>query len=313
MSRSPEEVTRQLVDGSLAVIVDNEPLAQTVRRSNPGVVVYSLESRNGTDRSLAEAVMMDYLGLVPTKRPKMHFQIDVLVLGAGVDDRIGNQLIPYCHANGWIFRPDGSVEQFAPDPNWDVAIAKLKPTEKQYLHNAVKRLPAGSVYVEIGTYKGGSAVLAASSNPGVRVFAVDIWAGENPDFEVFQRHTQFFDNITPIKVDREALDQGPKLIAEQLGVNLDELQIDLLFIDGDHSFKGLLTDLIVYEPYARRVCGHDHGLGNPVEAAVEYYYGSGWASRLWTRLPNQFRGRVHKYFRKEVRRQGGDSSIWHCP
>lgn len=313
MSNSPEEIADRLIDGSLVVIVDDDLLAQAIRRSNPGLAVYSLGSQAAADRDLAETVMLDYLGLVPTKRPQMHFQIDLLVLGSGATDRAADQLVPYCHVNGWIFQPDGSAERFFPDPAWDVPIAKLKPAEKQYLHRAVKNLPAGSVYVEIGTYKGGSAVLAASANPGVRVFAVDIWAGENPDFAVFKRHTQFFENISPIKVNLKALDQGPKLIADQLGIKPEELRIDLLFIDGDHSFKGLLTDLTVYEPYAKRVCGHDHGLGNPVEAAVEYYYGTGMARRLWTKLPTKLRGRVHKYFRKEVQRQGGDSSIWHRP
>lgn len=52
---------------------------------------------------------------------------------------------------------------------------------------------------------------------------------------------------------------------------------DLVFLDGDHSFQGIMTDIVCWEPKVRIggiLCGHDYG--NPkweVEQAVNQVYG----------------------------------------
>lgn len=250
---------------------------------------------------------------MPEYRPRMHFQIDLLVLGASVSSKFESEIRPFCHPGGAIFRDTKLLGRFTPEPTWDVGFAKLRPDEKKFLFNEVAKLPAGSVYVEVGTYRGGSAVLAALANPKIRIYAVDIWAGQNPDFEVFQRHTQYFPNIVPIRVPLERIESGPELIAAKENVKLTDLKIDFLFVDGDHSYNAVLKDLRIYDRYSKFVCGHDFSYGSDVHAAALNYY-NGWSNAF---PRNDVRVRIQrpilrigKILTQRIVRAPGDSTIW---
>jgi hypothetical protein len=69
-----------------------------------------------------------------------------------------------------------------------------------------------------------------------------------------------------------------ELILDATGMRSNDHWIDLLFIDGDHSFHGCLADLTNYGKYAKVIAVHDTNseyLG--VWQAVTEYFRSPWA------------------------------------
>lgn len=48
---------------------------------------------------------------------------------------------------------------------------------------------------------------------------------------------------------------------------------DLVYIDGDHSYEGMMRDIPMWEPKTRILAGHDYAVTNDgvIKAVVEYY------------------------------------------
>jgi len=308
-------LSNQLKKGSIVVIVDDNDFYEEVKFLNSEVFVYNMNSKEKYPLfGYGYLLCQKHLGKIPVKRPKMHFQIDFLYFGKVIPLSTMRQIFEFMHPGGYIFYSDRSFERYYPYPLWDTHIAKLKSDEKKFLYSQINKLPPHAVYVELGTYKGGSAVLASIANPSLQIFAVDIWQEQNPEFSIFERHTQFFNNITPIKVNLWNIEAGPELIANKLNIPLAKLSIDFLFIDADHSYNAVLRDLMIYSKYAKFICGHDFVVGNDVHLAVMSYFNLKnnffWKNQFFRRLLNIY----YRFFRnriKSVEKSPGDSSIWY--
>lgn len=105
----------------------------------------------------------------------------------------------------------------------------LTAIEAERLYEAACSLPKWGTILEIGSFKGRSAILFALS--GRDVTCVDPFTGE-PRFiqaeEVFKKNTSNYPNITLVK------DYSFNFITEQ--------KFDLIYIDGSHSFQSVRTD-----------------------------------------------------------------------
>lgn len=119
---------------------------------------------------------------------------------------------------------------------------------------------AQSVYsvVEIGCWKGRSTHALLSGCPGV-VFAVDHFHGspseaglhkeaKNGDlYEKFCKNLSGMRNLIVLR--RDSL-EAAKLFPPQ--------SIDMVFIDGDHSYEAVKADFLAWSPVAKKIlCGHD--------------------------------------------------------
>jgi predicted O-methyltransferase YrrM len=128
--------------------------------------------------------------------------------------------------------------------------------------------------VEIGSYLGASALalaagLKAAGNADAKVYCIDTWEnfgmseGERDTYAAFQANTApFADRVVPIRGWSTAV--APALL-QQVG------RIDLLFIDGDHSYDGVLADWRTFGPaLAPRaaVAFHDIGWAEGVQRVV---------------------------------------------
>ncbi len=150
--------------------------------------------------------------------------------------------------------------------------------------------------VEIGAYLGASAAafgtgLAQSSNRAARVYCVDTWnndamsEGQRDTMMVFLDNTaRFAPAIVPVR--GWSTDVAPS-IAKQAG------SIDLLFIDGDHSYDGCLADWRAYKGLlAPGACvvfhdiGWAEGVARVVDTEVRALVGEE------ARLPNLWWGRL---------------------
>lgn len=132
------------------------------------------------------------------------------------------------------------------------------PEEREMLFNLSKKMKKGSVIVEVGSHLGATSCMLALGNRNNKVFCVDTWRndtmpeGLRDTFGEFQKNIKDFANIIPLRG-----------ASEDVSKKFDE-KIDLLFIDGDHSYEGVKTDVFSWIPRCRDgaiVVFHDIGPG----------------------------------------------------
>jgi predicted O-methyltransferase YrrM len=143
------------------------------------------------------------------------------------------------------------------------------------------------VIVEIGTAKGGTLLLLArSAHPHATLISVDLPDGSFGEgypvwrIPVYRRFALPTQTLTLIRADSH-LDST----RERVRTALEGRQIDLLFIDGDHSYEGVRSDFEDYSPLVRAgglIAFHDIVEGPP-EAV-------GGVPRFWKELRERLGG-----------------------
>jgi len=154
--------------------------------------------------------------------------------------------------------------------------------ELEWLYDKAKGMDS---VVEIGSFKGRSTFVLASGCNGKngKVYAIDpfIFGGDwskflNPNlglkagddfFHAFMKNCGHFPHLVVIKkasVEAAALDAIP-------------LEVDMTFLDGDHSYEAVMADLKAWAPRTKKmICGHDFNdpMYPGVRQAVYEYFGA---------------------------------------
>jgi Methyltransferase domain len=168
----------------------------------------------------------------------------------------------------WLFRCDSRTR----------GIIRQGFDEAALLWKAVKAT-AGNI-VEIGRNKAGSTVLLAAAGPGRTVYSIDIRAKNNPKCQEY--------------LDRSENRERVRVLVTDSRQPLPDVTCGFLFIDGDHSFEGVLADVIAHWNSLQSVDG------KPALAAFhdalpnenfKWRDQDRHLSRFWTRLKNKFRSR----------------------
>ncbi len=144
--------------------------------------------------------------------------------------------------------------------------------EAQWLYLAAKEM--GSI-VEIGSYFGKSSHALLSGCPG-NVTCVDLWSAldwkENDTPEMAQaRFEKFVENTNQFW--NRSIKRANSLDAVK---DFADKSVDMVFIDGDHSYQAVKDDIAAWLPKARKlICGHDYNFyGWPdVKKAVDEIFG----------------------------------------
>jgi predicted O-methyltransferase YrrM len=144
----------------------------------------------------------------------------------------------------------------------------LPPQDIEFLFSVAAELPMGGTLVEIGSWMGLSAITMANAlyarrNMDGRIYCVDTWLGsaEHQDFDFIRRdemYQRFLSNLRTARADLVAEPvRAPSLEAAE---RFADGSIDILFIDGDHSYEACLDDMLHWIAKVRPgglVIGHD--------------------------------------------------------
>lgn len=164
-------------------------------------------------------------------------------------------------------------------------VASLQFDEAALLYRLARDAERGP-FVEIGRFKGGSTVVFASALPdGVELWSYDLHVALRPDMPGDALDAELLDALT-----RYDLEQKVHLVvADSRKVAFPADDIELLFVDGDHSYEGAKAD---YERWSALVRPGGHllfhdavdtgGYGNVypgVSRLVDEVDGDGWQRR----------------------------------
>lgn len=127
--------------------------------------------------------------------------------------------------------------------------------EKAFLQHLILSLPKNPLVLEIGTFRGWSAITMALARKDIRIITLDNLEGipeENFHISSFEIITNFKNN----NVERQIT--FIKSSSQDFNINK---KLDLIFIDGDHSFNGVKHDFKKFLPFVKEkgiVVFHDY-------------------------------------------------------
>lgn len=147
----------------------------------------------------------------------------------------------------------------------------MAPVDLQWLYDTAGKM---DTIVEVGSWMGKSTHALLSGCHGI-VTAVDHFKGTEWDMEhykkaiggdvydIFMKNVGHFKNL---KVLRMSSAEAAKEFSDK--------SIDMVFIDGDHSYDGVKNDLLLWRPKTKKLlCGHDWGSYPGVQKAVLEVFG----------------------------------------
>ena len=140
----------------------------------------------------------------------------------------------------------------------------------------------GAVFVEIGAWKGRSSIYMAEeiqhSGKKISFYTVDTFLGTEDEHETEEEikngtlYETYLKNIEPVKDIIKTIHKDSK----DAYADFADESIDFLFIDGDHTYKGMLKDLQLWHPKVKKggiIGGHDYTETTcGVKMAVDQYF-----------------------------------------
>jgi predicted O-methyltransferase YrrM len=173
------------------------------------------------------------------------------------------------------------------------AFGYLYQAELDLLRELVLDLPPNPVIVNIGAGAGTSGLLFLETRPDTIVYTIDIQNASSPlGCLTGERRVVDEAGLSHLLGHRwfqlEGRSQEIGKIWMGLASSLDHLEVDLLFIDGDHSFEGCMGDLMAW---------HSHVNNGGLIAVHDYDKEGAWVRQNpGTEVTDRIRGEVIKPF-----------------
>ena len=141
------------------------------------------------------------------------------------------------------------------------------------LRDIARRYASNGIIVEIGSYLGKSSnYLAGALTKGGHLYCIDPWFGEGgwikgKTGKETDTYNQFLSNMKSWTGKFTAL----RGYSTDVVKNWTQ-QIDLLWIDGDHTYEGCSSDIMLWYPFLKKdgwICLHDYDNPFGVKQAVQ--------------------------------------------
>lgn len=159
---------------------------------------------------------------------------------------------------------------------FEVAPSWTTMKERECLAKLSREVPKGGKIMEIGSLYGGSTSILALANPGAIVIAIDEFSWTPEGYKTASAE-QFIANMKELNIQNVSIRPEDSRV---FALHNSEGEVDLLFIDGGHSFEYVYSDINNFGKYAKVIALHD--FDNPfwksVREAVERYMteNEGW-------------------------------------
>lgn len=151
--------------------------------------------------------------------------------------------------------------------------------EGELLYNLAKKCQGKDCIVEIGSWKGVSTIeLAKGSKDGnkCKIYAIDPHTGspeQRKNNEKIWTFDIFKENIKKAKVDDLII---PIVKTSERAEKKWDKKIELLWIDGRHSYEFVLKDFLIWNKHLMEkgtIAFHDTSYGGPKKVVDKYLYG----------------------------------------
>lgn len=153
---------------------------------------------------------------------------------------------------------------------------------------AVDRAPLDSVstFAELGSFLGQStaymAGLIKTSDREIDFYAVDLWRVDpaNDHNKLIEKHGQdirgaFLDNMKACGVSEYVKDVQSLTTEAAAKFSAEGLQFDFIFVDANHTYKGVKADLVAWWPLLKEggtMAGHDIYFKDVERAVTEFFF-----------------------------------------
>jgi hypothetical protein len=127
----------------------------------------------------------------------------------------------------------------------------------------VKKATNGSIFVEVGSWKGKSSAYMATeiinSNKDIQFFCVDTWKGsiEHEGMELGNLYETFLNNMKPL----ESYYFPLKITSIEASKKFKDNSLDFVFLDASHEYEDVKTDILAWLPKLKSggvLAGHDY-------------------------------------------------------
>lgn len=144
-----------------------------------------------------------------------------------------------------------------------------------------KKVPKDGLIVEIGSGRGGSISTLGLSNPEARLINIDKFSsydeetayGVSKDYQGF-KYEDFRKNVYPFNLNLQTIQKW----SDEAIDDIEDESVDLLFIDGNHSYLNCKNDIVNYMPKVKKggvLAIHDYHPRFPgVIGAVQEIFGN---------------------------------------
>jgi predicted O-methyltransferase YrrM len=145
----------------------------------------------------------------------------------------------------------------------------LAPQDVKFLFSIAVQAPVNAAILEVGSWMGGSSIafangLMAKKNLGSVIYAIDTWGGspEHKELDCIKDDTMYEMFLKNIHDNLADLFVRP-IRSSSVGASsrFKDNSLDIVFIDGDHSYEACLEDLTVWYPKVKQgglIIGHDY-------------------------------------------------------
>jgi hypothetical protein len=160
-------------------------------------------------------------------------------------------------------------------------IIKMRKDNNDGLLELIKKIPSNIVMAEIGCYAGESTSLFLNSGKIKTLYAIDPWKiGYDNSDPASNSDMLEVENLFNIRTNI-CMNNNKGIELLKLKMTLKDAfemlpELDLIYIDGDHTYNGVLNDILLGKKKVKIggiISGHDYRKTNPIVVAVNEVLG----------------------------------------